>query len=158
MLKLICVLFLLTALRQACALTPISPCDLDTRSLDHRHVAVSVRVLFTMNGAWTLPEASCRGREARAFAALAFPQDGNPVVDFRTEPGSEEKLKPYYRLRGGSSVACVSLEGQLFVVKRFRSTRVGGVFSGNGFGEGGRARSALVVQRVVSASPCDPSP
>jgi hypothetical protein len=133
----------------------VTACDLNDRSLDRAHVQVSVRVLYTMHGAATLPDPSCKGRRKIAWAALSYPDAGNPVVDFSIEPGSEEKLRPYYRLQGGSSVACVSLEGQLIVMKGLRSWHVHGMFFGNGFGEEGRARAALVIQRVISASPCD---
>jgi hypothetical protein len=151
-------LLLLAAARLFGASRPITPCDLADPRLDHVHVLVSVRVVFTMHGSATVPEASCRGRGKNAWAVLSDPEAGNPTVDFSVEPGSEEMLRPFYRLQGGASEACVTLEGQLFVKRDFHLKRARDTVWGNGFGESGRARAALVIQRVVSASQCDHSP
>jgi hypothetical protein len=133
----------------------MTPCELNDQSLDHALVMISARLVFTMHGSGTMTDASCRGRGKKAWATLAYPEDGNTPVDFSMEPGSEEKLRPFYRLQGGAAVACVTLQGQLFVKRDFHLKRVGSIAWGNGFGESGRAQSALVVQRVISASPCD---
>lgn len=151
-------LLLLAALPLAGAAPRITACDLGDPRLDHSFVVISTRVVFTMHESGTVPDVGCRGRGKKAWAVLDYPETANPAVGFSIEPGSEEMLRPYYRLQGGASRACVTLEGQLFVRRDFHLKRVGSVIWGNGFGEAGRARSALVVKRVISASPCEPSP
>jgi hypothetical protein len=153
MLQLAALQFLLITLAPHGASLAIEPCDLTDPARDHSHVVVSVRLLFTMHGPSILPAVGCKAGPS-VWAQLSFPEEGNPVVDFALETGSREKLAPFYRLQGAPTIACATLDGQLIVTKHFRSRRIKGQLFGNGFGETGMARSALVVQRVVDVRPC----
>ncbi len=154
MLQLAALQFLLVTLSPNGASIVIGPCDLTDPAHDHSHVVVAVRLAFTMHGPSILPAVGCKAGSG-VWAQLSFPEEGNPVVDFSLETGSLEKLLPFYRLQGAPTVACAILDGQLIITKHFRSRRIKGQQMGNGFGETGMARSALVVQRVVDIRPCE---
>jgi hypothetical protein len=132
----------------------LTPCDLTPGALEGRLISVSGRALFTMHGAYLLGD-TCNAK-GRQGAALVFP-DGKdtPPVGFQLDPSTMERLRPFFRTRGGQAIACGIFSGQAFYRAGFRLRRFGDIAIGNGFGENGTLRTAFVLKSVAEIHVCD---
>src|SRR5262249_20750340 len=112
------------------------------------------QIAFTAHGIVILTE-GCKKKSADDVVVM-FPKQGDaPNVSFDLDDDALGRLQPFFRPSGGVSLACGTLEGELFYRRDFQLRRFGGGPQGNGFGPRGAYRIALVVKSVREIQSCN---
>jgi hypothetical protein len=137
-----------------CAARAATICDLQPPAYDGKRILLNTRMLFTMHGTYLLGD-KCPGKSQHS-AALLFPGDeGAPQVPFALDPSAIPRLRPFYRLTGGSAIACAVVSGEVIYKKGFRLRHIDGVPTGNGYGEDGRLQRAFILEAVQEIHGCE---
>ena len=120
-------------------------------AFSNRHVSVRARMGFTMHGMYLL--SNCK--VAKPDMAVLYPGGrGAPPVGFELDPQATSRLAPFFRLTGGSAIACGVLNGTVTYKKHFRLHSAGAGPMGNGYGSRGALRWGFVIQSVVEIHAC----
>jgi len=146
-------LMLLIAGGLSCQTKQATPCDLaEPKRFEGTMISLRGRLSFSMHGAYFLTDTCDQNISA---PIILFPNTKfAPAVEFDADTNSAERLGPFLRVSGGSSVACGTLTGKLFYKRTFRLKKHGGTLSGNGFGPNGRSRMAFVIKSVNEIGAC----
>ncbi len=131
----------------------VTLCDLsDHREVEGTEVSLRGRIGFTMHGAAFIGESCKNGPPG---VALLFPATAHsPKVDFGLDSRALDQLGPFFRLTGGSAVACGVLKGKLFYKKHFHLHQYGAGPQGNGYGSRGALRWGFVIRSVEEIQAC----
>ena len=141
------------ALPLAAQIDKMTPCDLARIKLhDSKLVSISGTISFDMHGMY-LYSSDCRPKTPAVSVQVPTP-DTVPKVGYVLSDSELQKLKPYFRLNGGSAVACGVLVGRLFEKPHFHLRQSGGGPHGNGFGPRGAFRWMLVLESVPAIHTC----